>query len=59
MSQFIPEVPGRFLERKFMIPNGLSQNKLAREYVCLDMSIDILHLPDANQKLKRAIFIAA
>ena len=31
MSQSIPEVPGRYLERKFMIPNGLSQNKLARD----------------------------
>ena len=26
-----PEAPGLYLERKFMIPNGLSQNKLARD----------------------------
>ena len=31
MSQSIPEVPGKYLERKYMIPNGLSQNKLARD----------------------------
>jgi len=33
----IPESPGRYLERKFMIPNGLSQNKLARD---LDVTAD-------------------
>lgn len=26
-----PEAPGKYLERKFMIPNGISQNKLARD----------------------------
>ncbi|MBN9344240.1 MAG: HigA family addiction module antidote protein [Candidatus Paracaedimonas acanthamoebae] len=26
-----PESPGLYLERKFMVPNGLSQNKLARD----------------------------
>ncbi|AIL13873.1 hypothetical protein IM40_11010 (plasmid) [Candidatus Paracaedimonas acanthamoebae] len=32
-----PESPGSYLERKFMIPNGLSQNKLARD---LDVTAD-------------------
>ena len=31
LSNTNPEAPGRFLERKYMIPNGLSQNKLARD----------------------------
>ena len=26
-----PESPGLYLERKFMVPNGLSQNKSARD----------------------------
>ncbi|MBN9344301.1 MAG: hypothetical protein J0H87_08070 [Holosporales bacterium] len=27
----IPESQGTYLEQKYMIPNGLSQNKLARD----------------------------
>lgn len=34
-----PETPGKFLERKFMIPNGLSQNKLAR-----DLDVDAVRI---------------
>lgn len=31
MDSPTPESPGRFLERKYLIPHGLSQNKLARD----------------------------
>ncbi len=31
MNNITPESPGQFLERKYLIPHGLSQNKLARD----------------------------
>lgn len=34
-----PESPGRFLEKKYLIPNGISQNKLARDLDVTPMRI--------------------
>lgn len=38
-TNIAPESPGSYLERKFMIPNGLTQNKLAR-----DLDVDTLRI---------------
>ncbi len=34
-----PDSPGRFLEKKYLIPNGISQNKLARDLDVTPMRI--------------------
>ena len=47
LSNTIPESPGSYLERKFMIPNGLTQNKLARD---LDVTADRINYIVNNRR---------
>ena len=46
-SNTAPESPGAYLERKFMIPNGLTQNKLARD---LDVTADRINYIVNNRR---------
>ena len=47
LSNNVHESPGAYLERKFMIPNGLTQNKLARD---LDVTADRINYIVNNRR---------